>query len=1131
MKNRIIYSFLVFLGILISIQEGNATHVAGGNLFYECLGNQQYRVTLEFRRDCFNGNPLAQFDSQASIGIFDTNGVPIIKSDGGQVLIDFDDSDTLNTILTSECSIMGEDVCVEMTTYSAVITLPFNPTGYILSYQRCCRNIALNNIIDPLNQGSTYWTTISERAQLECNSAPEFNVWPDIFICANEPLIFDHSATDLDGDSLVYRLCVPSTGASQANPQPQPPGPPPYDVITWQPPFGLNDMMSGVPLTIDSQTGLLTATPNLVGQFLIGICVEEYRDGELLGFTRRDFEYNVRICDPRPTVTITPESDVNCEGLSGSFSVEVEPDNATYEWFTLIDGDTTFFAQMPEFEVDFPEAGFYTVGVAARDGSCVDTAFQSIYVAPPGFENIDIIDPGVVCSDTITLSATADPGATFEWFSDSGLTMSLGTGSSIETPLIGGSHTFFVVQTDSPCPEVDSITVQGFLPDVTVDLPDSPNVCLGTDYTISVTNNNPASNLSYQWGGDGTLETMQGLPEATFSFGPPGTYMITLLITDEDTGCSINFNYPVELFMNMPDVGVTLPPDNIICDGEDYSISLTNNNPSVPFSIVWDGDGMLTTSQGAPNATFTFPGPGTFIITLQLQDSDGCDSSMEFVVEVLEGPDDLNLEAFITPCLGDSAVVITNGNPDYIYNWSSDNVDFIFDANAINPVVTNINTSGTMFLDVFVDGFEECADSYEVIIDPTDEITINVTGQTSFCQEGELDLHAEANQPGDITWTDTNSGVVVMGDAYTVTITESTTLLIEFVGENGCTLEQSVDITVMDPGDVTINSSTGLIYCPGETVSLEAIFQGMGTVVWTDQDFNVIGNDNPIEVNPDGITSYNVSIEMGDCLGSATIELTPSMLSLELNHPSLICENGEVTINVNAESSSPVSFNYNFDEEVTVNSDSEIVITTDGSVSGTIEAVNEDGCSVTESVEILFDGITGFEASADPDVIIIGESTDLGTNGDGDWQYMWEPPATLDDPSSSDPVATPTDSTTVYTVTVTNDNGCTATDQVTVITRFPMCNEEDVYVPNLFTPNGDGFNDVFQPESNFIEEMWLIIYDRWGEKVFETRTLGAGWDGTFEGSVLDPDVYGYCLNVTCVNGTEYLTQGNITLMK
>ena len=121
--------------------------------------------------------------------------------------------------------------------------------------------------------------------------------------------------------------------------------------------------------------------------------------------------------------------------------------------------------------------------------------------------------------------------------------------------------------------------------------------------------------------------------------------------------------------------------------------------------------------------------------------------------------------------------------------------------------------------------------------------------------------------------------------------------------------------------------------------------------------------------------------------------------------------------------------------------------------------------------------------------------------------------------------------TTTYTVTVTDRDGCTAVDQVTVEVRRARCDETDVYLPNAFTPNGDGNNDRLFVRSNFIDEMELIIYNRWGQQVFRTTDQSVGWDGTFEGKELPPDAYAYYLRVICVNAVEYRKKGNVNLIR
>jgi gliding motility-associated-like protein len=94
-----------------------------------------------------------------------------------------------------------------------------------------------------------------------------------------------------------------------------------------------------------------------------------------------------------------------------------------------------------------------------------------------------------------------------------------------------------------------------------------------------------------------------------------------------------------------------------------------------------------------------------------------------------------------------------------------------------------------------------------------------------------------------------------------------------------------------------------------------------------------------------------------------------------------------------------------------------------------------------------------------------------------------------------------------------------------------LCEDSFIYVPNAFTPNGDGENDVLYVRGELIEGMLFRVFDRWGEMVFESTDRLIGWDGTFRGKQLDPDVYDYYLKAICIDGDESIIKGNITLMK
>ncbi|MBK9491050.1 MAG: hypothetical protein IPO07_21330 [Haliscomenobacter sp.] len=220
-----------------------------------------------------------------------------------------------------------------------------------------------------------------------CNNSATFRRWPDIYICNNRPLDFDHSAIDADGDSLVYRLCTPMQGATFANPKPQPPNFPPYDTLLWlKPLYNLQNMLGvGEPLRINSQSGLLTARPGLLGPFVIGICVDEYdrRTKGLISSTRRDFQYNVQNCESVTAAFFAPES--QCDSLKVQFRNE-SIGASNYLW--LFDAPRT---NLTSTEVNplftFPAFNQYKVSLIAEPGTaCADTFSRQVRLRTSGIE-------------------------------------------------------------------------------------------------------------------------------------------------------------------------------------------------------------------------------------------------------------------------------------------------------------------------------------------------------------------------------------------------------------------------------------------------------------------------------------------------------------------------------------------------------------------------------------------------------------------------------------------------------------------------------------------------------------------------------------------------------------------------
>ncbi|MFN9495153.1 MAG: hypothetical protein ACK570_03180, partial [Bacteroidota bacterium] len=206
MKCRsIILTIIITIISTIAVQ---AYHIIGGEIYYEYIGGNQYRVTLKLYRDCSAANG-APFDEFAKMGAFDINGNLV-----HQFSLPFPGSSPVDYSLNNPCAGFPPNLCIEVAVYSSIITFPNIPPGGLqFSYQRCCRNSTIVNINEPDNVGSTYTARIPGNGVN--NNSAFFNFLPPIVVCANVPLVVNSSATDPDGDSLVYSLCNPFTGASQ----------------------------------------------------------------------------------------------------------------------------------------------------------------------------------------------------------------------------------------------------------------------------------------------------------------------------------------------------------------------------------------------------------------------------------------------------------------------------------------------------------------------------------------------------------------------------------------------------------------------------------------------------------------------------------------------------------------------------------------------------------------------------------------------------------------------------------------------------------------------------------------------------------------------------------------------------
>jgi gliding motility-associated-like protein len=408
--------------------------------------------------------------------------------------------DTLPPAINDPCTIPPLDFCYEVTTYVDTISLPPLTGGYQISYQRCCRNRNILNIINPECVGATYYATIPGPEMVAVNSNPVIKFWPPPFICVDKPWVFDDSAIDADGDSLVYELFMPFDGLTASCPIignlapqatscpntvsscPNLPVNPPFNNIIWKAPYNTTDMLGGIPMKINSATGLVTATPNLQGYFVIGIKVKEYRHGIFLSETKRDFQLIVKSC-PSEVVAAAQAPQAICGSKTATFlNTSSGTSTLGYNWFF---GDTSTVADTSHVTSPsylYPSNGSYSVTLVAYVISkplCIDTV-KTVVTITDFLEGSFSYSP-VACSENnirFFQSVQVPSGLTPTWFWGFGdATSSTSSNPTHYYPLNGDFQVTLITQIPNSINCVDTITAQ------TVHVVANPEVYIPNTFT------------------------------------------------------------------------------------------------------------------------------------------------------------------------------------------------------------------------------------------------------------------------------------------------------------------------------------------------------------------------------------------------------------------------------------------------------------------------------------------------------------------------------------------------------------------------------------------------------------------------------------------------------------------------
>ncbi|MBC7694423.1 MAG: T9SS type A sorting domain-containing protein [Burkholderiales bacterium] len=384
MKTKICSLFFYFICV-----HAFASHIVGGEISYRPLTNNNYEIKITVYRDCYFGIP--PFDNPLVVSVFNSGGTLVQN-----VPFNFLGLDTVSMgAYLGACLVAPVSYCIEKTTYCDTLNLPLLTGGYTIVTQRCCRSSNLLNLLNPNQIGSTYWTHIPGPEVTTINSSPVFSNEPAFLFCNGNSNSYNDGATDADGDSLAYSFSTPFAGLDACCPLVSTTGTvpsgtctnlppscptacsqPPYQPVVYINPYQSNYPIASFPaIAIDPSTGIINLTPNLTGDFAVGVCVKEYRNGILLGTYYRDFQakvYNCQVCTNIKESSQKPFSFYPNPGKQFITIKDVQPGKILFYKFFNVSGKLVLNGKIDhEYKIDVSsiDRGMYFIKITDNENT------------------------------------------------------------------------------------------------------------------------------------------------------------------------------------------------------------------------------------------------------------------------------------------------------------------------------------------------------------------------------------------------------------------------------------------------------------------------------------------------------------------------------------------------------------------------------------------------------------------------------------------------------------------------------------------------------------------------------------------------------------------------------------------
>jgi gliding motility-associated-like protein len=647
--------------------------------------------------------------------------------------------------------------------------------------------------------------------------------------------------------------------------------------------------------------------------------------------------------------------------------------------------------------------------------------------------------------------------------------------------------------------------------------------------------------VSWSWGfGDGTSSTFTS-PPFTHAYADTGFYTTHLQVTDAAT-CTDTFTFTTPVQVTSPQAFFSVPA-SFYCP----NVPLTFKDSSQGYGLVesWDfGDG----SPPSPTPTNIYPTSGqTYTVGLKISDKFGCTSSVSHSILIQKPIAAFTIADTTAICTPLQTMFAASGQfYDSLY-W-----DFGDGSSSTLDTTSHFyNDFGTFTAKLFLQGPGGCLDSASrnvYIPNPLVNVVFSYGPPTKQCDS--ILVNFQVTPPiysiFKVSFGDgqaDSSGNQNPGHLYRNPSTYTPQLIMS--DPSGCIVgigSSSGPITVL--GAVPFFSVNQHAFCDSGTViftDFTITNDGIATETYSFGDGQTASQPTP-NFNtthfydlPGAQLATLTVVTSSNCTESYTDTIRvhqtphPSIATIGLLCTGLIQFEGSL-VSPNPDS---VTWAWNFGSGQGSTQQNPQVKADPGVYTVSLKTSVPFGCSDTTSQTVTINPLPVIKGPHDVTTPVGIPVTLPFTYSSNVVNYVWTPTSFLDCSDCANPAASPIFNT-EYTVSVRDANGCVSTDSILVKT---VCNGLNYFLPNTFSPNGDGVNDVFYPRgTNLYNIQSLRIFNRWGQMVFERKNFPAnsasdGWDGTFNGRPAPSDAYVYIVEVVCNNAQIVAIHGDVTLVR